>query len=151
ADPGWESEHTYARIRGYRSATAVPLLRHGEALGTISVNRREPGGFTSDEVALLQTFADQAVIAIENARLLTELQARTQDRPRSADELTAPGEAGRALSSTLDLETILQTIVTRAVQVAGPAGCTIWEYDGAHEEFRLRASHYADPDDAAIL
>src|SRR5262249_50452256 len=57
----------------------------------------------------------------------------------------------RALSSTLDLETVLQTIVTQAVQIAGTAGCTIWEHDEGHEEFRLRVSHYADPDDAAIL
>jgi signal transduction histidine kinase len=58
---------------------AVPLLRHDEALGAIAVTRHAPGGFTDDEIALLQTFADQAVIAIENARLLTELQRRTQE------------------------------------------------------------------------
>jgi signal transduction histidine kinase len=58
---------------------AVPLLRHDEALGAIAVTRHAPGGFTDDEIALLQTFADQAVIAIENARLLSELQRRTQE------------------------------------------------------------------------
>src|SRR2546428_1549925 len=79
-----------ARARGYRSQVAVPLLRHAEAIGTISVTRRDPGGLTDDEIALLQTFADQPAAAIENARLLTELQARTQ-------ELTRPGEQPTAL------------------------------------------------------
>ena len=74
-----EAAHAVARARGYRSLVVVPLLRHDEAIGAISVTRREPGGFTDDEIALLQTFADQAVIAIENARLLSELQARTAE------------------------------------------------------------------------
>src|SRR5262249_61662224 len=72
-----------ARGLGYRSLGVVPLLRPDEAIGTIAVTRREPGGFTDDEIALLKTFADQAVIAIENARLLTELQTRTAHLDRS--------------------------------------------------------------------
>src|SRR5262249_37231673 len=102
-------------------------------------------------IELVQTFADQAVIAIENVRLFKELQARTAELTRSVDELTALGEVSRALSSTLDLETVLRTIVTRAVQIAGTAGCTIWEYDEPRQEFRLRASHYADDGDAVLL
>ncbi len=74
-----EALRASAHTRGYRSLVVVPLLRHDEAVGTIAVTRREAGGFTDDEIALLQTFADQAVIAIENARLLSELQARTQE------------------------------------------------------------------------
>src|SRR4030095_1933454 len=70
-----EAEHVRARVRGFRSRVLVPLLRQDEALGVISVARREPGGFNADEISLLQTFADQAVIAIENARLLTALPA----------------------------------------------------------------------------
>jgi GAF domain-containing protein len=140
-----------ARARGFRSWVAVPLLLHDEAVGAIAVNRREPGGFTDDEIALLKTFADQAVIAIENARLLTELQTRTAELTRSVGELTALGEVGRALSSTLDLETVLQTIVLRANELAGTAGCTIWEYDEAREQFRLRVSHYTDESDTALL
>jgi GAF domain-containing protein len=78
-DPSWPGLRANARVRGFRSWGAVPLLRHDEAIGTISVTRREPGGFTDDEIELLQTFADQAVIAIENARLLSELQTRTHE------------------------------------------------------------------------
>src|SRR5262249_25672433 len=67
-----EAEHVRARVRGFRSRVLVPLLRHGESIGAISVARREPGGFNADEISLLQTFADQAVIAIEDVRLFKE-------------------------------------------------------------------------------
>src|SRR5206468_291723 len=92
-----EAGRANARTRGYRSLVVVPLIRHDEAIGALAVSRREPGGFTDDEIALLQTFADQAVIAIENARLLTELHARTQELTRSVGQLTALGEVGRAI------------------------------------------------------
>jgi GAF domain-containing protein len=142
-----ETQHAAARARGYRSLVWVPLLRHDEAVGAISVTRREPGVFTDDEIALLKTFADQAVIAIENARLLTELQVRTQELTRSVEQLTALGDVGRAVSSSLDLETVLNTIVARAVQLAGAHSGTIWEYDAAAEEFVLRITqNVEDPE-----
>jgi two-component system NtrC family sensor kinase len=78
-DPrGPEVLRVSARARGYRSAVVVPMLRHDAAIGTISVARREPGGFTDDEITLLQTFADQAVIAIENARLFREIEDKSR-------------------------------------------------------------------------
>ena len=135
-----EDWRTSARARGYRSQVAVPLLRREEALGAISVTRREPGGFTDDEIALLQTFADQAVIAIENARLLTELHARTAELTRSVGELRALGEVGRAVSSTLDLETVLTTIVSRAVELSALDGGVVFEYDEDEEVFIHRAA-----------
>ena len=140
-----------SREIGIRSALSVPMLREGVAVGAIAVGRAEPGSFSDPHIELLKTFADQAVIAIENVRLFKELEARTHDLTRSVGELTALGEVSRALSSTLDLETVLQTIVVRANEIAGTAGCTIWEYDDAREEFRLRASDYPDEDDAAVL
>jgi signal transduction histidine kinase len=134
-----EAVRANARARGNRSWVIVPLLRHDEAVGTLAVTRREPGGFTDDEIALLKTFADQAVIAIENARLLTELQARTQELSRSVGELQALGEVGQAISSTLDLETVLTTIVSRAVQLSALDGGVVFEYDEGTEEFVQRA------------
>jgi GAF domain-containing protein len=129
-----------ARERGWRTTVQVPMLRGDDVVGVIGVTRAEPGGFSPAEIALLQTFADQAVIAIENARLLTELQARTTELQRSVGQLTALGEVGQAVSSSLDLETVLTTIVSRAVQLSGLEGGVIFEYDESAEEFVQRAT-----------
>jgi signal transduction histidine kinase len=139
------------RARGWRSALFVPMLRDDKVVGLITVTRRDPGAFASDEIALLETFAAQAVIAIENVRLFKQLEARTQDLTRSVGELTALSEVGRTLSATLDLDTVLQTIVTRASQLAGTDACSVFEYDEVAEVFRLRASSYRDPGEAATL
>jgi signal transduction histidine kinase len=120
---------------GFRSLLAVPLLREGEPVGTINVGRVEAGQFSSTQIQLLQTFADQAVIAIENVRLFTELQEKTDELTQSVEKLTALGEVGRAISSTLDLEIVLNTIVSRAVQLSGLDGGVVFEYDDTAEEF----------------
>jgi two-component system, NtrC family, sensor kinase len=129
-----------ARASDYRSVLAVPLLRGTLPIGAIGVARPEPGPFPAKQIALLQTFADQAVIAIENVRLFKELETRTLELARSVGELKALGEVGQAVSSTLDLETVLSTIVSRATQLAGMDGGSIWEYDELREEFYLHAT-----------
>jgi GAF domain-containing protein len=127
------------RLLGFRSVVSVPMLREGEAVGAINVSRPAPGGFSDSEVSLLKTFADQAVIAVENVRLFKALEARTADLTRSVEQLTALGEVGRAVSSTLDSETVLTTIVSRAVQLSGLDGGVVFEYDEGAEEFVQRA------------
>ena len=133
-----------ADIEGARSFLAVPMLKEGELVGAITIYRREVRPFSDKQIQLVTTFANQAVIAIENVRLFQELQARTRDLARSVDELKALGEVGQAVSSTLDVETVLSTIVSRASQLAGADGCTIYEYDEDAEEFRLLAAHNFD-------
>jgi signal transduction histidine kinase len=132
------------RLLGFRLVT-VPMLREGEAVGAITVTRREPGRFSDAEVALLKTFADQATIAIENARLFKELEARTAALTRSVEQLTALGEVGRAVSSTLELETVLSTIVARAVQLSGLDGGVVFEYNEDTEEFVQRVATETGP------
>jgi signal transduction histidine kinase len=78
-----------ARARGYRSIVVVPMLREGRAIGTIGISRAEAGAFTDSQVNLLKTFADQAVIAIENARLFEEVQARSRQLAKSLNDLHA--------------------------------------------------------------
>src|SRR5215207_3816398 len=96
------------------------------------------------QVALIKSFADQAVIAIENARLFQELQDRV-------GELQALGEVGQAVSSSLDLEEVLSTIVTNAVRLCGAAGGVIYEYDEQAGAFELRTSTEIDPAVEAVL
>jgi signal transduction histidine kinase/putative methionine-R-sulfoxide reductase with GAF domain len=123
-----------------RTVLAVPLLRESTLIGVIGIWRREVEPFTDKQIALMKTFADQAVIAIENVRLFKELEMRTGELMRSVEELRALGEVGRAVSSTLDLETVLTTIASRADQLSGTDGGAIYEYDEPHEEFRLRVT-----------
>jgi signal transduction histidine kinase len=136
---------------GFRSVLAVPLLRDGKPIGGIAVGRAQPGSFPAAQVALLQTFADQAVIAIENVRLFNEVQARTAQLTRSVGELRALGEVGQAVSSTLDLETVLSTIVARATELAGMDSGAIYEYHAAQEAFHLRTTHRVQDELVAAL
>jgi GAF domain-containing protein len=128
-------------IYSTRTVLAAPLLREGVPIGAILVRRREVRPFSDKQIALLKTFADQAVIAIENVRLFQELEARTRELAQSVGELRALGEVGQAVSSTLDLQTVLSTIVRHAVQLSRTDGGVVYEYDEAAEEFHLRASH----------
>src|SRR5215510_1320695 len=122
----------------------VPLLREGSGIGTITIWRDFVEPFTERQIELLKTFADQAVIAIENVRLFQELQARTRELARSVGELRALGEVGQAVSSTLDLGTVLTRIVSHAVQLSGTDGGAIYEYDEQSEEFLLRATDHME-------
>jgi signal transduction histidine kinase/HAMP domain-containing protein len=127
-----------------RTVFGVPLLREGIAIGAIQVLRGDVRPLSDKQMELLKTFADQAVIAIENVRLFQELQMRTRELARSVDELKALGEVGRTVSSTLDLETVLSTIVSQASQLSGTDGGAIYEYDEETEEFHLRATQDLD-------
>jgi GAF domain-containing protein len=130
-----------ARQTGARTLLSVPLLREGTPIGFITILRDFVEAFTERQIELVKTFADQAVIAIENVRLFQELEARTRELVRSVEELRALGEVGQAVSSTLELETVLSTIVGHAVQLSGTSGGVIYEYDEAAEGFLLRASY----------
>ncbi len=136
---------------GARSVLGVPMMRGDRAIGAIGVWRAEVIPFSDAQIALLQTFADQAVIAIENVRLFKELETRTKALTRSVGELKALGDVGQAVSSTLDLETVLSTIVSRATQLAGMDGGQIYEYDESSEEFYLHTAEHLPDDLVAAL
>jgi GAF domain-containing protein len=129
------------RATGYRAITIMPMIRGDVAIGALSVVRREPGRLSDNQIAVLNTFAAQAVIAIENARLLSELRQRTDELDRSVGELRALGEVSQAVNSTLDLEKVLSTIVANAAQLSGTEAGAIYGYDEWAQEFHLRATY----------
>ena len=128
------------KIGIFRTMLGVPLLREGAPFGAFVLWRRIVRPFTDKQIELVTTFADQAVIAIENMRLLNELQARTSDLARSVEELRALGEVSQAVNSTLDLQTVLDTIVARAAQISRTEAGAIYVFDEQREEFQLSAT-----------
>jgi signal transduction histidine kinase len=131
----------FRAVTHYGTHLTVPLRNREELIGALVGRRTEAQPFTPAQIKLLETFADQAVIAIENVRLFQELQARTSELARSVGELKALGEVGQAVSSSLDLEQVLATIVAHAVELSGTDCGVIYEYDEDSQEFHLRASH----------
>ena len=129
ADPTLKTKSS-AKRAGHARCLAVPLLRDGVPVGVIVLSRTEVHPFTDKQIDLVTTFANQAVIAIENTRLFEEVQARNRD-------LTALGEVGRAVSSTLDLKGVLKKIVHRAVELSGTDGGSIFYYRKETGRFEL--------------
>ena len=131
-------------VDAIRTVLAVPILKGDDLLGDMVIYHLEVRPFTEKQIALVETFADQAAIAIDNVRLLDELRHRTDELGRSVGELQALGEVSQAVNSTLDLETVLTTIVAKAVQLSDTEAGAIYGYDEQAREFRLRATYGMD-------
>ena len=142
ADPEYSWGGKY--VDPVRTVLAVPILKGDDLLGMIVVYHLEVRPFTEKQIALVETFADQSAIAIENARLLDELRQRTNDLGRSVEEQRALGEVSQAVNSTLELETVLSTIVAKAVQLSGTEAGAIYVFDDPQHEFHLRATYGMD-------
>src|SRR5499427_5387222 len=134
-----------------RSLIVVPMLKEEELIGAIVIYRTEVRPFTDKQIELVSNFASQAVIAIENVRLLTELRARTDELGQSVEELRALGEVSQAVNSTLDLKTVLETIVAKATQLSGTEAGAIYVHDDTTDEFALRATYGMSEDLIAAI
>jgi len=147
-------ELTLTRASGVarmRTALGVPMLREGNPIGVLVLARAIVEPFADKQIELVTTFADQAVIAIENVRLFDEVQARTRELARSVAELRALGEVSRAVSSTLKLETVLETIVGCAVQLSASDSGIVYEFDEGAQTFQARGSHRITAEHLAII
>ena len=109
----------------------VPMLREGSLIGVVSMWRNEVRLFTDKQIELVTTFADQAVIAIENVRLFTELEARNRDLTESLEQQTATGEILRVISSSpTDVQPVFDTIARNARRLCEADSGALFTYDG---------------------
>jgi two-component system NtrC family sensor kinase len=129
-----------ARSRGFRSRLLVPLRSDNDVLGVISITRKEPGPFAKHDVELLQTFADQAVIAIENVRLFDEVKTKTDDLTESLQQQTATADVLKVISrSAFDLDAVLVALVESAARLCEADNAFVYQRDA--DMFRLAATH----------
>ena len=126
ADPNYGLTNEQSRAR-YRTTLGVPLLRDGRLIGALSLNRSEPGSFTEKHAAIVETFADQAVIAIENVRLFDEVQAKTRDLSEALQQQTATADVLKVISrSAFDLDTVLNTLIQSGAKLCEALTGVIW-------------------------
>ena len=129
--------------RRYRHGTtlAAPLLREGIPIGAILLRRTVVHPFSAKRIELLETFAHQAAIAIDNVRLFKELETRTQDLSQSLQEVRALSEVIQAVSSSLDLRQVLDTVIRHAVTLSAADAGAVFQFDPASQSFVGVASH----------
>ena len=140
ADPDYTFTEAQ-RLGGFRTLLGVPMLREGVPVGVLTLGRFEVRPFSDKQIELVSTFADQAVIAIENVRLFDEVQARTRELTQSVEELRALGEVSQTVNSTLDLQTVLDTIIAKATQLSGTDAGVMYVFDEGDRQFRLCATY----------
>jgi signal transduction histidine kinase len=128
-----------------RTTLAAPLLRQGVPIGTILIRRLDVRPFSDREIELLKTFSDQAAIAIDNARLFQALQSRSHDLATSLDEVRALSDVTRAISSSLDLQQVLDTVVRHAATLSGCEAGAIFRFERDSRSFSAIASYNLEP------
>jgi GAF domain-containing protein len=149
ADPEYSYFETQKKA-GFRTFLGVPLLRENSPIGVIILGRKTVAPFTDKQIELVATFADQAVIAIENVRLFDEVQARTRELSEALEQQTATSEVLQAISkSPGELEPVFQTMLENAVRICGAKFGNLWLCEG--DAFRISAMHGAPPAYAEFL
>jgi two-component system NtrC family sensor kinase len=142
ADPDLDPRRLqdYRGVINIRSGLGVPLIREGTIVGVFTLQRREPRAFTDKQIELVETFANQAVIAIENTRLLNELRQRTDDLSESLEQQTATSEVLKVISSSPgELEPVFEAVLANATRLCDAKFGTLNLYDG--DAFRIMAVH----------
>jgi transcriptional regulator with GAF, ATPase, and Fis domain len=130
------------RFGGFRTVLAVPMLREGNSIGVLTLTRSEVRPFTDKQIELVTTFADQAVIAIENVRLFDEVQARSRELSESLEQQTATSKVLDVISrSAFDLQAVFEAVAESSVRLCGADRAFIWRFDG--ELLRMAVAYNA--------
>jgi class 3 adenylate cyclase len=142
-DPEFDTEEQRLRQRlgGFRTIVGVPIQSDDDVIGVISLWRHEVRPFAPREIQLATTFAAQGAIAIRNVSLMRQLELRTKELARSVEQLEGLNDVGQAVSSSLDLQEVLSTIVRHAVELSRTEGGSIFEFDDESQEFRVRTAY----------
>ena len=136
ADPDYGGTDAQ-RVAGFRTIMGVPMLLDGDVVGVLSVWRIHVDAFSDRAVEVLTTFAAQAALAVRTVDLVRTLESRTDELGRKVIQLEALGTVGQAVSSSLNLTEVLNTIITQAVRLSGSDGGSIYEFDENAREFRV--------------
>src|SRR5215831_1788607 len=138
-----EYSRDFALAGGWRAVLAVPLLHEGKSVGAITVGKAEPKAFSEQQIQLLQTFADQAVIAIENVRLFEAEQRHTRELSEALEQQTASSEVLKIISSSPgELERIFDAMLANATRICDATTGTLYLYEGT--QFRGAATHHSE-------
>src|SRR5262245_40031251 len=142
APPELATGAQYFLTTGYRAITIMPMMRGGDAIGALSVVRSAPGALSEKQIAVLRTFADQAVIAIENTRLLNELRQRTDDLSESLEQQTATSEVLSVIGqSRTDVQPVFDAVAESAARLCESFDSAVWRRED--DRLRLVAHHGA--------
>ena len=140
ADPAY-GRHDLQRVAGFRTTMGAVMVVDDEVVGAVSVWRNDVAPFDQREMDMVTGFAAQAAMAINNMKLVVELQSRRAELARKVDELEALRAVGEAVSSSLDVQNVLATVARYAVELSATDGGSIMEYDDAARSFTVRAVH----------
>jgi signal transduction histidine kinase/CheY-like chemotaxis protein len=140
ADPAY-GRLDLQRLGGYRTLFAAPMIGDDDVVGVLSLWRKEVDPFDERAAEVMEAFAAQAAIALKNVALLGALESRTAELATKVDVLESLREVGDAVSSILDLDEVLQTVVTHAVRITGTDGGSIMEYVEEEDAFSVRAAY----------
>src|SRR5262245_2200749 len=150
-DPELIAAHALHQASNVHTVLAVPLLLQGEPIGVITLTRTRVAPFDDKQVALIESFADQAVIAIENSRLFEAEQASKRELARSVEELESLGKVSQAVNSSLELDKVLPTILEHACAMSYAGGGTVYVFDETTGEFRLAAAYNMSDEHVAMV